>query len=184
MSVEIPDTRAVRWWLRERAEVPPGRARPANPAHIADFGPSGVAVAGRDHAYRSPEDAIREGAELILAGLLLEEHAEQVLAEVADVERRRLEGYARSAAEYVELLGDVKERLDEGKPDLALRLVEAALQGPERETDAPTHEEVYRDANPGFECRDCCKSAPCSWQIVHADDCEFKRYQGETLERA
>lgn len=173
---EIPTTE-VRHWLRERADVPPGRARPACAAHIAHFGPAGVGVAGRDYAYRSPEEAIREGAELILAGLLLEDHREQVLVEVADVEARRLEGYARSAAEYTELLGDIRRLLDEGSVEHALRLVSAALGDPK-------FADVYeRLEGVGFGCRGCGRTAPCSWQVAHGPDCPHKALEGKTLRR-
>lgn len=52
-------------------------AQQAHAAHVANFGDT-VAVAGRDHAFRTPEAALEEGAELIRAALLLIQHREQV----------------------------------------------------------------------------------------------------------
>lgn len=79
---EIPEDDDVRTWCNEQISYDESQEKEGGPrktrAHPAYFGRARVAVAGRDHVMRSPRAALVEGAELILAGLLLLDHEEQV----------------------------------------------------------------------------------------------------------
>ncbi len=130
---EIPDEEMVRRWAFEQLAYVDGKReteierRPGtlrvplvrgDRAHIAYFGPEvGVGIAGRDHALRTPEGALEEAAELIVAATLLRDHEERV----------RTRPYAEAREEILRLEAVVERTHEEVLP--TVRALLDALEG-------------------------------------------------------